>query len=221
MACTDASLLRSNQQRPSGSSYLEHLTEEEAHQIREQFRGLPFKPGCQVMWSGVPREWAQHWADENEMQTLTTAMGPLMMKENPSCVKQRKSKKQWLRYVQGASALFADHVPKGHVVTVLSRPPPQKLHPQGLSTYQTIEEPVLKGIFGGATVSRIEMVHPTVIGAETYRYQVWHIDETNQWIGKYGHNPLRKNMREGTKRYILGFWVSLFGTCERTEDILG
>jgi hypothetical protein len=76
------------------------------------------------MWSGVPREWAQHWADENEMQTLATAMRPLMMKENPSCAKQRKSKKQWLRYVQGVSALFTDHVANGHVVTVLSRPPP-------------------------------------------------------------------------------------------------
>jgi hypothetical protein len=106
MACTDALLLKPNQQLASGSSYLEHLAEEEAHQIREQFRGLPFKPGCQVMWSGVPRQWAQHWADENEMQTLTTAMGPLMMKENPSCVKQRKSKKQWLRYVQGVLFLL-------------------------------------------------------------------------------------------------------------------
>jgi hypothetical protein len=43
---------------PSGLSYLEYLTEEEAHQIREQFRGLPFKSGCQV-WSGVSRDWVR------------------------------------------------------------------------------------------------------------------------------------------------------------------
>src|ERR1700730_1032826 len=123
MACTDASLLKPHQRLPSRSNYLEYLTEEEAHQIREQFRGLPFKPGCQVMWSGVPREWAQRWADENEMQTLTTAMRPLMVTKHPSCAKGRKTRKEWSRYVQGASGLFADQMPKGHVVTVLSRPP--------------------------------------------------------------------------------------------------
>jgi hypothetical protein len=61
---------------------------------------------------------------------------------------------------------------KAPVVTVLPKPPPQKLHPQGLLTYQAIEEPVLKGTFGSAAISRIEMAHPTVVGAEAYRYQV-------------------------------------------------
>lgn len=161
------------------------------------------------LWSGVPREWAQHWVDENEMQTLTTAMGPLMVTKHPSCAKGRKTRKEWSRYVQGASGLFADQMPKGHVVTVLSRPPPQKLHPQGLSTYQTIEEPVLKGTVGGATVSRIEMVHPTVVGAEAYRHQVWPVDETNQWVEKYGVSPLKKHQGKGTKRYYFEFGGSL------------
>jgi hypothetical protein len=53
---------------------------------------------------GVPREWAQYWADENEMQTLTTTMGPLMMTKHPACAKSCKSKLQWKRYVQGASS---------------------------------------------------------------------------------------------------------------------
>ena len=35
------------------------LIKEEADQIRKQFRSLSLRPGCQVMWSGVPREWAQ------------------------------------------------------------------------------------------------------------------------------------------------------------------
>ncbi|KFZ25080.1 hypothetical protein V502_00436 [Pseudogymnoascus sp. VKM F-4520 (FW-2644)] len=33
----------------------------------------------QHLWSGMPRETAQRWADEREMQTLTTAMGYLMV----------------------------------------------------------------------------------------------------------------------------------------------
>jgi hypothetical protein len=57
--------------------------------------------------------------------------------------------------VQGAFGLFADHVSKGHVITVLSKPPPQKLHPQGLLTYQIIEELVLKGTFGGVCCGKL------------------------------------------------------------------
>jgi hypothetical protein len=200
MACPDSPLLEPNERSSSELSYLEYLTQEEADQIREQFQGLPLKPGCQVMWCGVPRDWAQHWADENEMQTLTTAMGPLMMTQHPSCPKRKKSLKGWKRYIKGASGLFATYLPRGYVVTVLCRPPPQRLHPEGSTTYQTMEEPFLKAICGAA-VSRIEMVHPTVQGAEAYRYQVWPIDEGDQWIRTYGSNPLKRHLRKHTKRY--------------------
>jgi hypothetical protein len=201
MACTDSLLSEHNTCAPSEWSYAKYLTEKEAEQIRERFRTLPLKPGCQVMWCGVPREWVQRRADENGMQTLTTAMGPLMMTRHPTCAKRHKTPAEWAGYVKGASGLFAYHLPKGCVVTVLCRPPPQKLNPEGLSTYQKIEEPFLKGLFGGAAVSRIDMVHPTVEGAETYRYQVWPIDETDQWIRRYGSNPLKKHVGKRTKRY--------------------
>jgi hypothetical protein len=184
------------------ADYTEYLTSEEASEIHQQFQNSFLKPGCQVMWSGVPREWVQHWADKNGMQTLTTAMGPLMNKSHDSCRKSSKSKKQWKEYVKGASGLFAKYLPKGHVVTVLSRPPPQKFNPYGCSTYQSIEEPVLKGIFGGAAVLRIDMVHFTVVDAESYRYQVWPVDETHKWIENYGLNPLIKSYRRQTKRYV-------------------
>jgi hypothetical protein len=202
MAGTHSSLLEHNKCPSSEWNYLEYLTEKEAEQIREQFRNLPLKPGCQVMWCGVPREWAQHWADENGMQTLTTAMGPLMMTQDSSCPKQNKNKKQWKRYIMGASGLFAHQLPKGVAVTVLCRPPPQRLHPQGSTTYQSIEEPILKGILDGAAVSCIEMVHPTVEGAEAYRYQVWPTDEADEWTRRYGNNRLKSHMRKGSKRYI-------------------
>lgn len=157
------------------------------------------------MWSGIPREWAQLWADKNQMKTLTTSMGPLMDTKHASCARTRKSKEQWKRYVKGASAIFAHHVTKDHFVTVLSKPPPQKLHPQGHSTYQSIEEPILKGIHGGAPVLRIDMVHITVVGAENYRYQVWPVNKTQSWVKKYGlcsilKHYLKKKGKETNKK---------------------
>jgi hypothetical protein len=84
------------------------------------------------------------------MQTLTTAMGPLMMKKkNPSCVKQRKSKKQWLRYVHGASALFADHVAKSRCRSPFETAFAKASSPRTFDI-PSHREAVLKGIFGGA-----------------------------------------------------------------------
>ena len=154
------------------------------------------------MWSGVPREWAQLWADRNDMQTLTTAMGPLMDTKHPSCLKSCKSAKAWKEYVKGASGLFADCLPKGNVVTVVSRPPPQRLNPEGISTYQIIEEPILKGAYGGVPVSRIDMVHVGIEGAENYRYQVWPRDQKQLWVEKYGLNRSKKHFKHHRKVYV-------------------
>lgn len=54
------------------------------------------------MWSGLDRQLVQSWADENEMQTLTTAMGLLMVHDQPHCMWSRKSNKQWSKYMKGA-----------------------------------------------------------------------------------------------------------------------
>ncbi|EEH36701.1 hypothetical protein PAAG_07119 [Paracoccidioides lutzii Pb01] len=113
-------------------------------------------------------------------------MGPLMVSDHPSCLKSRKSTKSWNKYIKGASAVFAYHISRGEKITVLSPPPPDRFHPDGLTNYQTIEEPVLKGAIGGVAVSRIEMVHPTVKGAEDFYYQVWPADETHLWIANFG-----------------------------------
>ncbi|OJJ29603.1 hypothetical protein ASPWEDRAFT_81537, partial [Aspergillus wentii DTO 134E9] len=68
--------------------------------------------------------------------------------------------------IKGASALFAWHICEGEEVTVLTPPPPCRFHPSGFTSYQVIEEPILKG------------AHPDVKGAEDFRYQIWPVDKT-------------------------------------------
>lgn len=61
------------------------LNEDECNEILHQFQCLPLHPGRQVFWSGVAREWVQEWADQRGLQTLTTAMGPLMDRKSAAC----------------------------------------------------------------------------------------------------------------------------------------
>lgn len=166
------------------------LTPNEASQICNQFHGDVWQPGCQVMWSGIRRRQAQVWAERHGMQTLTTAMGPLMAHSQPQCLKAMKTSKNWSKYMKGASAMYAYHIAQDKgIVTVLSPPPPEQYNPYGGSNYQTIEEPILKGNLG-PKVARIEMVHPTIPGAEEFHYQVWPEDETDSWYETFGHpNP--------------------------------
>jgi len=56
----------------------QYLSAEEEAQIHRQFQGDTWRRNKQVVWSGILRDEAQRWADGHEMQTLTTAMGPLM-----------------------------------------------------------------------------------------------------------------------------------------------
>lgn len=163
--------------------YQKYLTREEQERINQQFRGDTWRHNSQVLWSGIPRSKAQHWADEREMQTLSTAMGDLMVPEHQSCL---RSKQQWSNYIKGASAIFAHYISEGEKVIVLTPPPPDKFHPSGLTNYQLIEEPILKGELGGHGLFRIDMVHPTVKGAENFKYQVWPVDQTDTWIAKFG-----------------------------------
>ncbi|KAB5513488.1 hypothetical protein GE09DRAFT_912478, partial [Coniochaeta sp. 2T2.1] len=160
---------------------LKCLTLDEAVQICRRFRDNTWRPDCQVMWTGMPREHAQRWADGHTMQTLTTAMGPFMDPEHPSCLRCKKSAPAWSRYVKGASALFAYHISRGKRVVVLSPPPPDRFHPCGGTNYQEIEEPILKR--GG--LLEIEMVHPSVNGAESFRYQIWPVDMTCLWVESF------------------------------------
>jgi hypothetical protein len=169
----------------------EYLTTEDEIQILQQIDG-EWRRNEQVLWTGIPREKAQAWADEHHMQTLTTAMGPLMAKDSSSTLEKKKGNKKWSLYIKGASAVFAWRILRGEKVTVLSPPPPERFHPSGLTNYQAIEEPILKWAMRDKNAFRIEMVHPTVRGAEEFRYQVWPIDETVAWIARFGAVTIEK-----------------------------
>ncbi|KAE8132738.1 hypothetical protein BDV38DRAFT_260369 [Aspergillus pseudotamarii] len=134
------------------------------------------------------------------MQTLTTALGLLMAKENGRFPFARKSKKEWSLYIKGASALFAWHICGGKEVTVLTPPPPFRFNPSGFTNYQVIEEPILKGGIDGKHISIIMLVHPDVKGAEDFKYQIWPVDKTSSWIAKFGSTyPGTRCWREGKK----------------------
>ena len=168
----------------SSSSVLQYISRDEVLEIAQQF-GRVLLPGKQVMWSGVPREYVQEWADKKGLQTLTTAMGPLMDKDHPSCRKKDKTISEWSDYIKGASALFAKFLPRRNEVTVVLRPPPHQFRPDGNTTYQKLEQPILQGRHGGSAISRINVVHITVKGAEDYSYQIWPVDETDKWTRWY------------------------------------
>jgi hypothetical protein len=85
----------------------QYLKADEEVRIHRQFQGDTWRCNSQVLWSGIPRDEAQRWADEHGMQTLTTAMGPLMDLSHPLCLRNQKSCDAWSKYVKGASALFA------------------------------------------------------------------------------------------------------------------
>ncbi|EKV13722.1 hypothetical protein PDIG_36330 [Penicillium digitatum PHI26] len=91
--------VESSAQAPAVKVFRYYLTVEEATQIIHQFRSGSWNKDRQVLWSGMMREDAQKWADEHEMQTLTTAMGPLMMPENPLCLKSKKTSHAWSQYI--------------------------------------------------------------------------------------------------------------------------
>lgn len=169
----------------------DYLKPEEETAIHRQFRSSSWKPDCQVLWSGMLREQAQIWADERDMQTLTTAMGPLMDTRTPICLYSQKSPNAWSKYIHGASAVFAWHIAKGDIVTVLCPPPPQRFHPSGLAYYQTIEEPILRAAIGDGAALRIELVHPLVHGAEDFRYQFLPSDEIETWTAAHGTTTCR------------------------------
>ncbi|RDW70117.1 hypothetical protein BP5796_08514 [Coleophoma crateriformis] len=170
----------------------QYLRADEEARIHRQFQGDTWRRNNQVLWTGIFRDEAQRWADEHEMQTLTTAMGPLMDVSHPLCLRNKKSPKAWSKYVKGASAIFAWYISKGESVTVLSPPPPERFHPSGQTNYQVIEEPIVKGVLGTSGVSRIEMVHPTVEGAEDIYYQIWPVDDTTTWTARVGELNVQK-----------------------------
>lgn len=177
-----------------------YLTMKEATQIIQQFRSKSWHNNRQVLWSGMLRENAQKWADEHEMQTLTTAMGPLMMPEHPLCLQSQKTAHAWSEYIHGASAIFAWYIARGETVTVLSPPPPDRFNPSGLTYYQSIEQPIIKGAIDNVSVDHIYLVHPMVERAEKLSYEFWPDDNQSTWIKQFGLQPRLSKWRATGKR---------------------
>lgn len=145
------------------------------------------------LWSGVPRDKAQEWADRHHLQTLTTAMGPMMDEKHPDCLKLKKSPHKWSRYIHGASELFAWNIARGEKVTVLSPPPPERFHPSGLSNYQAIEEPIIQGSLGQCAVRHIFIVHPTVTESGEFSYEMWPADESSTSVERFGLQTFKRD----------------------------
>lgn len=189
----------SDESSKQGSIFRHYLTVEEATQIIQQFRSKNWHHNRQVLWSGMLREIAQRWADEHEMQTLTTAMGPLMIPEHPLCLRSKKTTQGWSQYVHGASVIFACYIARGEIVTVLTPPPPDRFNPSGSTYYQLIEQPIIKGAISEASVNRIYLVHPMVKRAENLSYQFWPDDNKMTWIKQFGLQPAPKKWRVTSK----------------------
>lgn len=180
----------------SGHDCLAYLTDIEAQEIRDEFSKFADCVGRLVFWNGIPREWAQVWADEHGMLTLSSMMGPLMDKTSSRCPKLRKSPKAWKQYVKGASMLFAEHACSSGTITMLMESPYGRREPRVGSTYYNIEEPVLHGLCGSTAAERILCVHPAVLGAEEVRYEIWPSDRSLSWKRMYGPEcGLRKHYK--------------------------
>ncbi|KAJ0357605.1 hypothetical protein COL26b_014523, partial [Colletotrichum chrysophilum] len=160
-----------------------YLTRKEGEEIMRQFNES-WIDEKQVLWSGVAHATVEEWANQRGMQTLTSAMGDLMNWTHPKCRRLSKTSVQWTRYMKGVSAIFAWKIAQGHTVTLLTPPPPVRFHPSGLTNYQDIEEPVLKGAVDGTVVGKIVAVHPEVEGAEDMAYEYWPKDQVTNWYAK-------------------------------------
>ncbi|KAH9225551.1 hypothetical protein K456DRAFT_1766872 [Colletotrichum gloeosporioides 23] len=159
-----------------------YLTRKEGEEIMRQFNES-WIDEKQVLWSGVAHATVEEWANQRGMQTLTSAMGDLMNWTHPKCRRLSKTSVQWTRYMKGVSAIFAWKIAQGHTVTLLTPPPPVRFHPSGLTNYQDIEEPVLKGAVDGTVVGKIVAVHPEVEGAEDMAYEYWPKDQVTNCCG--------------------------------------
>jgi hypothetical protein len=132
-----------------------------------------------LFWTGIPRGWVQQWADEHGMLTLTSAMGPLMDRKDPSCLRRYKELEEWRKYIKSASGIFARYACKRGIVRVLTLPPSWAGFIPPESTYRNIEEPVLRGRSGCCCAVQINTLH-LLTTLEELEYQTWpqnHIPE--------------------------------------------
>lgn len=166
--------------------YRKYLLRDEAREIRTQFRARVDSYDRLMFWNGLRRDRSQCWARDHGLMTLSDMMGPLMDPKSPRYKKLGKTKTAWKRYMKGASGLFAEYACQEGVVTVITQHPGSDYIPRSDSSFYNIEKPILEGLSCRMSACRIDFVHPAVIGAEDFRYQVWPHDETELFVRSYG-----------------------------------
>jgi hypothetical protein len=176
---------------PSTFHPLDYMTEKELDEVDTQLASALAGAAVVLFWTGVDWAHAQKWANTWGIKTLTMAMGPLMDPNNPSSPKAQKGK-SYSRYVKGASGRFAQYASQHCRVIVLTNPPPRIYSSRQNNTYQRLEEPILKGHFGGVPVRRIDYLHPAVDGAAHITYQIWPHDKTQDWTASFGKSCIKK-----------------------------
>jgi hypothetical protein len=202
---TDESLLVSNND-------LKYLTREEAEQIIEHFEEIPQTYDRLVFWTGIPRDWVQQWADEHGMLTLTSAMGPLMDRKDPRCLRRFKELEEWSKYIKGASRIFARYACKRGIVRVLTLPPSWADFIRPESTYRNIEEPVLKGISDCCCAIQINTVH-LLTTLEELEYQTWPENHIPEKLRCRGAGSSNFRLPRWTRKAVKAATKSLRSNC--------
>lgn len=87
-------------------------------------------------------------------------------------------------------------IAQGENVTLLSPPPPERFHPSGLSYYQLIEEPIIRGLIDKKSVQKIMIVPPMIKKSDDLFYELWPNDERDKWVEKFGSSPYKRKWRE-------------------------
>lgn len=157
------------------------LSRHEVRQLNQVFETSLKDDSTIVFWTGISPKLAKDWAHENGLKTLTAAMGTLYAdkKRRPY---PRKSPKSWSQYMKGASWLFAQQACQNRCAVVLTSAPPNVYSTREHSNYREIEEPILKGVKNTQHAIRIDYVHPEILGAAGFRYQIWPIDCSSEWF---------------------------------------
>jgi DNA segregation ATPase FtsK/SpoIIIE-like protein len=191
---------------------LKYLTREEAEQIIEHFEEIPQTYDRLVFWTGIPRDWVQQWADEHGMLTLTSAMGPLMDRKDPRCLRRFKELEEWSKYIKGASRIFARYACKRGIVRVLTLPPSWADFIRPESTYRNIEEPVLKGISDCCCAIQINTVH-LLTTLEELEYQTWPENHIPEKLRCRGAGSSNFRLPRWTRKAVKAATKSLRSNC--------
>jgi hypothetical protein len=186
---------------------LDYLSSEELARLDERFDHAIQDARCLVFWTGLSLELARQWAQPLGLQTLTMTMGPLYSGRGVGSARHGKSSKGWSKYMKGASGRFAEYgCRKNRRVIVLTKPPPNIYSTREKSNYQHLEEPILKGVFGGPGTTRIDYVHPTVTGAASFQYQTWPLDKTSEWDifreTLVTQGPVSRGISDGSAKHV-------------------